>query len=167
MTESRTFVECSCGQVTIELYGSHIYCTACHCDDCQAAAHALEAMPASGPVMDPFDGTHYILHRKDRYAILGEEKLLPHRLRTDSPTRRMVTSCCASPMFLAFDNSQHWITAYRSRVRGDAPPLQSRISTKFRTQAESLPDDAPAYRTFPLKMIVRILLCRVQMAFGR
>ena len=166
MATHLTRATCSCGDVTIELHGSHIYCAACHCDDCQEAANELEKLPAPSPVMDPYGGTHYILHRKDRSAVLGGE-LRPHKLREESPTSRMVADCCKTPMFLAFDNSQHWISVYRSRVRDGAPALQSRIATKFCSRAEDLPVDAPAYRTFPLKMIAQLLLSRVQMALGR
>ena len=166
MTTHLTRATCSCGDVTIELHGSHIYCAACHCDDCQEAANELEKLPAPSPVMDPYGGTHYILHRKDRSAVLGGE-LRPHKLRGESPTSRMVADCCKTPMFLAFDNSQHWISVYRSRVRDGAPALQSRIATKFCLRAEDLPADAPAYRTFPLKMIAQLLLSRAQMALGR
>ena len=166
MATHLTRATCSCGDVTIELHGSHIYCAACHCDDCQEAANELEKLPAPSPVMDPYGGTHYILHRKDRSAVLGGE-LRPHKLRGESPTSRMVADCCKTPMFLAFDNSQHWISVYRSRVRDGAPALQSRIATKFCSRAEELPADAPAYRTFPLKMIAQLLLSRAQMALGR
>lgn len=150
----------------IELYGRHIYCAACHCDDCQAAASTLEKLSTSGPIMDSYYGTHYILHRKDRYAVLGGE-LQAHKLRKESPTSRMLAGCCNTPMFLSFDNAQHWISIYRSAVRGDAPALQSRIATKFYRRAEALPVDVPAYKTFPFKMIAQLLLSRAAIAFGR
>lgn len=118
--------------------------------------------------MDGFDGTHYVLHRKDRYAVsTGIGLLSAHRLRDDSPTRRMVATCCNTPMFLAFDNAQHWISAYRSRISDRPPTLESRIATRFSRNAGSLPRDVPSYKAFPVRMVMKLLLCRAQMAIGR
>ena len=168
MTEQRTTATCSCGQVSIALEGGHIYCAACHCDDCQSAAHRIDALPSPEPTMDAFGGTHYVLHRKDRYTIpSGSGLLRPHRLRDGSPTRRMVASCCNSAMFLAFDNAQHWISIYRFRIQDKAPELQARIATRFSDHAGDLPADAPSYRTFPVALIMQLLLSRARMVFGR
>lgn len=150
------------------LAGGHIHCAACHCDDCQSAAQALDALPTPAPTTDAFGGTHYVLHRKDRYHVASGSALLrPHRLRDGSPTRRMVASCCNSPMFLAFDNAQHWISVYRARIPGDSPRLQSRIATRFADPAGGAPDDVPSYRTFPFALVVQLLLCRARMFLGR
>lgn len=168
MPEHLVLATCSCGQVIVRLDGPHIYCAACHCDDCQAAAHELEKLPTPEPVMDQFGGTHYVLHRRDRYVILqGSERLEPYKLRPDSPTRRMVARCCNSPMFAAFDNAQHWISVYRSRIERGAPQLQSRIATKYSEHPEALSNDVPAFKTFPIKLVMRIILARGQMAIGR
>lgn len=164
----RSMARCSCGRVSIALDGDHIYCTACHCDDCQAAARGFDALPSPQPTMDAFGGTHYVLHRKDRYTIVsGDELLDPRRLRERTPTRRMLASCCNSPMFLAFDNAQHWITVYRARFSEDPPALQSRIAMKFANHAGDAPDDVPSYRTFPIALIGRLLLSRARMLLGR
>lgn len=168
MTIQRATGTCSCGNVSIALNGPPIYCTACHCDDCQAAARKLDGLPTPEPTMDAFDGTQYVLHRKDRYFISsGSELLRPHKLRESSPTSRMVASCCNSPMFLAFNNSQHWISVYRSRIKEQTPRLQSRIATRFSTRSDTLLSDVPSYKTFPVRMIMHILLSRIQMAIGR
>lgn len=162
----RTCATCACGKVTVELDGAHIYCAACHCDDCQAAARALDALPAPVPTADAYGGTHYVLHRKDRYDVTtGSGLLKPFRLRQDSPTRRMVASCCNSPMFLAFDNAQHWISVYRARI-ASAPTLRSRIAMRFAT-CTSGPDDVPAYKSFPIALVGKLLLSRVTMLVGR
>jgi len=71
------------------------------------------------------------------------------------------------PMFLAFDNAQHWISVYRSRIAGDAPQLQSRIATRFSNAAAVAPDDVPSYRTFPVALAAQLLLCRARMLLGR
>ncbi len=168
MTTQGATATCSCGSVNIALKGPPIYCAACHCDDCQTAARKLDELPAPEPTMDAFDGTQYVLYRKDRYFISsGSELLWPLKLRDTSPTSRMVASCCNSPMFLMFNNAQHWISVYRSRVEEKPPRLQSRIATRFSKHIETLPNDVPSYRTFPLKIVACLLFSRVQMAIGR
>ena len=168
MTVQRATATCSCGNVSIALNGPPIYCAACHCDDCQTAAQNLDELPTPEPTMDAYGGTHYVLYRKDRYVIsFGSELLRPHKLRESSPTSRMVASCCNTPMFLAFNNAQHWISMYRFRIKEQTPRLQSRVATRFSKHPETLPNDVPSYRTFPIKMVVRLLLSKVQMTFGR
>lgn len=160
-----TRATCACGQVAVELRGRSIYCAACHCEDCQRAADQLARLPTPDPVTDPYAGTHYLLHRRDRYTV-ERGALVPHRLRAGSPTRRMVAECCNTPVFVAFDNAQHWISVYRARV-DPAPALQARIATKFHPGRAPLPDDVPAYRTFPLALVAQLLLSRARMAVGR
>lgn len=161
-------VECSCSHVAVELKGAPIYCTACHCDDCQFAADGLAKLLPPEPIMDSFLGTHYVLHRNDRYAVVrGQEYLHPYKFRDNSPTNRMVATCCNSPIFVSFENSQHWISLYRQRFVSEAPALQSRIATKFLKDPRSLPADPPAYKSFPLMLIVRLLASRLQMIIGR
>ena len=164
----RSCATCACGKVTVELDGAHIYCAACHCDDCQAAARELDALPAPESTTDACGGTQYVLHRKDRYTVTaGGDLLEPFPLRRDSPTRRMVASCCNSPLFLGFDNAQHWISIYRTRIQGTPPALQSRIAMRFSPDTRDPPDDVPAYRTFPIALVGNLLLSRVRMLVGR
>ncbi len=70
-------------------------------------------------------------------------------------------------MFLAFDNSQHWITVYHQRIHDKVPPLESRIMTKYLSPDCKLPDNPPSYRTFPVLMVVRILYSKMLMLVGR
>src|SRR5690606_3786149 len=164
----RSIAACACGHVRLALDGPHISCVACHCDDCQSAAHRMDALPSPEPTMDGVGGTQYVLHRKDRYTLQSGDGLLqPYRLRAGSPTRRMVALCCNSPMFVAFDNSQHWISVYRARIEGQAPALQSRIATRFAHHAGAVPQDVPSYRSFPISLVVQLLRCRARMALGR
>jgi len=42
-------------------------------------------------------GTDYVLYRKDRVqCVTGQEYLEEHRLKPDSPTRRVIATCCNS-----------------------------------------------------------------------
>ncbi len=51
----------------------------------------------------PDGGTGFVLVRSDRVrCVKGGDKLQEHRLKPDSPTRRVLATCCNSPMFLEF-----------------------------------------------------------------
>lgn len=168
MSIDNSLVECACGKTSIELKRQPICCAICHCDDCQEAAEELKARGVSAPVMDAYRGTAYVLQRKDRYAIVrGKEHLEVFKLREDSPIARMIAACCNSPMFLAFDNAQHWISVYRDRMKTPAPVVVARVATKFIDASISLPGDAPSYKTFPFSMVVALLKSRLMMAIGR
>jgi hypothetical protein len=82
----------------------------------------LSALAAAPPVRNPDGGTDYLLYRKDRVqCVRGQEHLEAHRLKPESPTRRVIATCCNSAMFLDFTKG-HWLTLYRNRFPAAAPP---------------------------------------------
>ena len=129
--DSRTPARCRCGQVVFELIGRSILTATCHCDSCRQAAVALEALPGAPPVRSAGGGSDYVLMRKDRARpVTGSDRLREYRLGPKSPTRRVVAECCASPMFLEFENG-HWLSVFRDRLApADRPPIQMRTMTK-------------------------------------
>jgi len=159
---------CACGRVELEGSGAPIACAVCYCDDCRKGADLIEALPGAGAVRDPDGGSAYILYRKDRIAPRkGADLLKSYKLKQTSATNRVVASCCNSAMFMNFDRGPHWIPAYRARFHGDPPPTQMRICTKFKADGVVLADDAPSYRGYPARLIVRLVASRLAMAFGR
>lgn len=158
---------CTCGSVEVKAFGKPIVSAACYCDDCQKGAAQIEALPKAPAVRDTDGGTAYMLFRKDRFECSkGAELLKPHKLKETSPTNRVVATCCNSAMFVNFDRGPHWISAYRARFRGDLPPLQARICTKFKPEGVVLPEDVPSYRSYPPSFIVKLLASRIAMALG-
>jgi len=159
---------CSCGGVELKAFGRPIVSSVCYCDDCQKGSEQIEALPNASAVRDADGGTAYILYRKDRIACCkGAELLRSYKLNGTSVTNRVVAACCNSAMFMNFDRGPHWVSAYRSRLRGELPPLQMRICTKFKPDAIVLPDDVPNYKGYPPGFIVRLLAARVAMLLGR
>ena len=159
---------CACEKVAFEAVGTPIVSAVCYCDDCQEAGRRIEALPNAGPVLDPDGGSAYLLYRKDRYTCSkGAELLQSHKLSDKSPTKRVVAGCCNAAMFLGFDDSKHWVSAYRGRFQGDAPPVQMRIQTKFRAGTGDLPADAPSYPGFAPGLLGKLLGVRIAMLFGR
>lgn len=160
-------VRCACGGVELETIGSPIISNACYCDDCQEAAAELEGLPSAPPVLDGAGGTEFLLFRKDRMKyIRGERLLWNHRLKGESPTRRVVASCCNSFLFLDFQNG-HWFSICRSCFEGNVPPPQMRIQTKFKPEGTNVPDNAPAYSGLPIQFVAKLMLAKVAMWLPR
>ncbi len=159
---------CACGRVEVEAAGAPIACAVCYCDDCRKGADLIEALPGAGAVRDADGGSAYILFRKDRFAPRkGADLLKSYKLKDSSPTNRVVATCCNSAMFVNFDRGPHWVSAYRARFRGELPPVQFRICTRFKAEGVTLPDDAPSSPRYPARLMFRLLASRVGMMVGR
>jgi hypothetical protein len=112
-------------------------------------------------------GTPIVLYRKDRVQCkAGKEHLEEHRLKPDSPTRRIIATCCNSPMFLDFTKG-HWLSVYRKRFPDGAPPTEMRIMTKDRRAGVVLSDDVPNYDKYPGSFMLKLMLAWVAMGFRR
>ena len=159
---------CSCGRVEVEAAGAPIASSICYCDDCQTGARQIEALPNAGPVCGPDGGTAYVLFARDRIACSkGEALLKGYKIRESSRTNRMVATCCKSAMFVNFDTGPFWVSAYRARFRGDLPPLQMRICTKFKPANAVLPNDLPTSPGYPLRLMPKLLLAGAAMLLRR
>jgi len=141
---------CQCGKVKVEAIGRPILAASCYCASCQEAGHRLERLASAPPVLDADGGTSVILYRKDRVqCVAGRQHLEEHRLKPDSPTRRVVATCCNSAMFLDFTKG-HWLSMYRNR---------------FPTGA--LPDDVPNHRGHSGKFMLRLIAAWIAMGLRR
>ena len=162
-------VSCACGEVRVAVGGAPIVVAACYCDDCQAGAAQIEALPGARVIKDADGGTWSALYRKDRYRVLqGADRLKRMKLRAKSATNRVVATCCNSAMLVDFDSGPHWVTLYRPGFERPLPELEMRLQTRFAPEPEALPHDGvPAYRMFPLRFIGKLLASRAAMLFGR
>lgn len=159
---------CTCGKVEIEMRGAPIVSVVCHCDDCQAGARQIEALPGAPRILDAGAGTPYVLYRKDHVScIKGEELLEGHKLRADSTTCRMVATCCNAAMLVRLGDMLHWTPVYRDRFVGEAPALEMRINTRFKPDTVDLPADLPSARGIPLRFAAKLIGARIAMALGR
>lgn len=99
-----------------------------------------------------------MLFRRDRLACTrGTDCLQAMKLTGASKTRRMIAGCCATPMYLTFDDKRPWVSAFRGRFGADAPPVQQRICTRSKRLAEIAEDGLPSHPGYPPKMMLRIL----------
>jgi hypothetical protein len=158
---------CQCGRVRLEALGAPILTGACYCTSCQQAGHRFEQMPSAPSLLDPDGGTAVVLYRKDRVrCVAGQDYLEEHRLTPQSPTRRVVATCCNAPMFLDFTKG-HWLSIFRTRFAAGAPPLQMRVMTKERPSGVELPNDVPNYDGHSGKFMLKLLLAWVAMGLRR
>jgi hypothetical protein len=158
---------CHCGKVRFEAAGLPILTGSCYCTSCQEAGRQFEQLASAPPVLDPDGGTALILYRKDRVrCVTGQEHLEERRLKPDSPTRRVVATCCNSPMFLDFTKG-HWLSIFRNRVPTGAPPLELRVMTKERRVGVELADDLPNYSGYSGKFMLKLIAAWIAMGFRR
>jgi hypothetical protein len=158
---------CRCGRVTVEVAGKPIAHAICYCTSCRTAGLAFAQAPGAPSVIDADGGTDLLLYRKDRIGpIAGGELLREHRLTPNSPTRRVVATCCNTPMFLDF-TSGHWLGLYAGRVSGPLPPLGMRVMTGDRLEKTPLPNDVPNYPSHSPRFAVRLLTAWAAMGFRR
>jgi hypothetical protein len=137
----------------------------CHCTSCRTAGQAFDAQSPVGPIVDAAGGTPVVLWRKDQVrCVRGTALLAAHRLRPDSPTRRMVASCCGTPMFGDFTKG-FWVSMYRGRVP-DGPSPSMRVMTRDAPAGMAFPDDGmPRYKGRPAKFLIRLLKIWIAMGF--
>jgi hypothetical protein len=158
---------CRCGQVKFTLTGPPIVRVACYCTSCQAAGHAFTRQFGSPPIVAADGGTDLVLYRKDRVAQdSGGGRLAEHRLTPKSPTRRMVATCCGTPMAMDFTKG-HWLSVYRARLPQDTTALAMRVMTQDKPAAVTLPDDVPIYATRPARFMWILLSAWAAMGFRR
>ena len=158
---------CRCGKVKLEAIGRPILTASCYCASCQEAGSRFERLPSAAPVLNPDGGTDYVLYRKDRVqCVTGQEYLEEHRLKSDSPTRRVIATCCNSGMFLDFTKG-HWLTMYRNRFPAGAPPLEMRVMTQDRRDGVALADDLPNYDGHSGKFMLRLIAAWIAMGLRR
>jgi hypothetical protein len=161
------FAMCQCGKVKFEAVGPPILTASCYCTSCQEAGRQFEQLASAPPVLASDSGTGLILYRKDRVqCMMGQQYLEEHRLKPDSPTRRVIAKCCNSAMFLDFTKG-HWLSMFRNRFPTGAPPLEMRVMTKERRVGVELADDMPNYSGHSGKFMLKLIAAWIAMGFRR
>jgi hypothetical protein len=154
---------CACGCVEYEALGAPITSVICYCASCQKAGRDFEQFPGAPPVLDSDGDTAFVLYRRDRVRCRqGRGHLKEYRLNSDSPTRRVVATCCNSAIFLDFTKG-HWLSIYRCRVTLGAPEIEMRVMTQDRRAAGALASDVPNYRGRSGRFMAKLLAAWVAM----
>ncbi|WP_380053861.1 GFA family protein [Falsihalocynthiibacter sp. SS001] len=161
-------VSCRCGAVCLTLTGPNIMSSECMCDSCRTASDIFASLPDGVGTKDDKGATHMIIHRTDRVACdKGAENLKAHKLTPKTPTRRVVATCCNTPMFLDFKPG-HWLSFYAINwSKGDLPALEYRIFCNNMPDPSILPDDVPNGKPVTFGVIWRLASAAVRMGFRR
>ncbi len=156
---------CRCGAVALAVSGPPIVRVACYCASCQEAGRQIGQMSDAPPVLGADGGTDFVLYRKDRVrCVRGGERLDARRLKPESPTRRLVATCCNTAMVLDFTKG-HWLSVYLSRLPEPQPPVDMRVMTADSPKDVALPQDAPNDAGRSGKLMCRLLAAWAAMGF--
>lgn len=164
---SQTLIaQCRCGDCELVLTGPPIVTTECYCNSCQTAGRKFAVLPGAEPTLQPNGGTAYVLHRKDKISCRrGAEHLREFRLKPEAPTRRVVATCCNSPMFLEFSGG-HWLSVFRDRIDAlKRPATEMRTMTKDRPAGVEFEDALPSYAKHSGRFMWRLLAAWAAMGF--
>ncbi len=161
-----TALSCRCGKVHLEVVDAPIISAECHCHSCRDAARRMAGLPGASPITEPNGGTPFVMYRKDRVRITsGKEWLRNFRLAPDRQTRRVLATCCNTPVLLEFKGG-HWASLY-----GTLWPEGARPAPDLRTVTGDVPDgvvldDAvPAGRWPTTKFIGKLFAAWASMGF--
>lgn len=161
-----TRLACACGEVHLEARKAPIVSTECHCNSCRAAGARLQALPEAPSVLEANGGTRFVLYRKDRVRFLGgAERLKEFLLTPGSSTRRVVATCCNTPVFLEFQNG-HWLSLYGCLwPEGTLPVLELRTMTNDLADASALGNEVPNGKRQAISFFTRLLGAWIAMGF--
>lgn len=159
-------LSCQCRQVNVDVEGPHIAVTECLCDSCRKAGVVLSSLPGAPAILDGKEATLFVMHRKDRMRVVsGSESLKAYRLSPDAKTRRIVASCCNTPMMLEFQGG-HWFSLYGQLwAEGQRPVPEFRTMTDDLDDPSVLPDDVPNLKQHSLAFYRRLFGAWVKMGF--
>jgi len=105
-------IGCRCGHTRLEVQGSPIASVECCCSSCREAGERLQRLEGAPLVVKDYGATPFVMYRKDRVRFLaGTEGLKAFRLSPEASTRRVIASCCNTPVFLEFKGG-HWLSLY-------------------------------------------------------
>lgn len=149
---------CTCGQTRLTLTGPPILAVDCCCTSCRTAAADLK-IP-----LGPHGETPFVMYRKDRVTLPAPAAMTAFRLSPTATTRRILTTCCQTPLFLDFKGG-HWLSLYAALWQGHAPPPQMRSMVSDLPDPTTLPNDIPNARTQNARFMFALLRAWVAMGF--
>ena len=161
-----TEISCTCGQFRLEVEGNPIVAVECCCNSCRAAGARFRALPSAPSILLPSGATRFVLYRKDRTRFVqGSESLKEFRLTPESKTRRVVATCCNTPVFAEFQNG-HWLSLYGCLWPADTlPALELRTMTMDLPVGTALSDDVPNASRHTVSFYVKLLSAWIAMGF--
>jgi hypothetical protein len=163
---STTRLTCSCGQVAIDMEGAPILSVECCCTSCRTASTRFEQLPGAPRIQTEHGTTPFVMVRKDRIQwVAGTSLLEEHRLSPKAPSRRVIATCCNTPVFLEFSGG-HWLSLYGQLwPDGTRPPLEMRTMAKDLPAGVTLPNDVPNAGSQSATFMFKLLGAWIAMGF--
>ncbi len=159
---------CSCGVVRMRVDQGPILADECCCTSCREAARRLQAKVGVPNMTTETGTTHFVLYRKDRVRITdGTQYLADFRLKLESGTRRVLATCCNTPLFMEL-NGSHWLSIYAALW-----PIAERPAPVLRTMAvdhpdrSQLPNNIPNYAHWSVGFMWSLFRAWAAMGFRR
>ena len=142
---THTDLTCRCGEVHLTVESKPMLAVECQCESCRKASAFLSRLPGATAVSSATGGTQYVLYRKDRIRIVaGREWLRNFRLGPHTATRRVIATCCNSPVLVEFKGG-HWASLYGNLwATGTLPRLDLRTQTGDAPPGTGLDRSVPA-----------------------
>lgn len=161
-----THIGCACGRTRLEVQGAPILVSECLCNSCRTAAGRLAALPSAKNMLTSYGATPCAEYRKDRVRILsGAEHLGEFRLSADAGSRRVVATCCNTPVFLEMKGA-HWLSIYLHLWPDEVRPKAGmRTMTGDLPDASSLPADIPNLKSHTVSFYAKLLGAWIAMGF--
>lgn len=158
MKRETSRIGCACGRLQLNVEHTPIVSVACCCTSCRTAGRRLRAWPGAPSFVEADGTTPFVLYRKDRvHFAAGADLLREFRLTPESKTRRVIASCCHTPVFLEFQGG-HWLSLYGCLwPPGAQPAVQMRTMTVDLPPGVVLSDDIPNGKRQPLSFILGLL----------
>lgn len=159
-------IGCACGKTRLEVQGAPILVSECLCNSCRTAANRLATLPGAKNILTSYDATPSAEYRKDRIRILsGAEHLREFRLSADAGSRRVVATCCNTPVFLEMKGA-HWLSVYLHLWPAAARPKpEMRTMVGDLTDASRLPADMPNLKSHTVSFYAKLLGAWIAMKF--
>ncbi|OCC02287.1 hypothetical protein BA190_24885 [Labrys sp. WJW] len=159
-------IGCNCGRARLEVRGAPILVSECLCNSCRAAAGRLAKLPGARSMLTCHEATPSAEYRKDRVKILsGAEYLSEFRLSDKAGSRRVVATCCNTPVFLEMKGA-HWLSLYSHLWPEEARPKpQMRTMVGDLIDASRLPNDIPNLKTHTISFYAKLLGAWIAMGF--
>jgi len=141
---TQTKLQCDCGTTQLDVFGRPIMVTECLCNSCRAAASRLEKLDGARKILTDYQATRCAEYRKDRVQFVSGQKYLKEfRLTPDAGTRRVVATCCNTPLFIEMRGG-HWVSLYSQLWPKDQmPPVDVRTMASDLPDPSILPNDVP------------------------
>ena len=161
-----TKIGCVCGQTRLEVEGTPIVSVECCCTSCRTAGDRMQSFEGAPRTLTDYGTTPFVMYRKDRICFLaGIESLKSFRLSSEHSSKRVIASCCNTPVYLELKGG-HWLSLYGGLwPEGAMPAPVMRTMASDLPKGATLPGDIPNAKKQSLGFFAKLFGAWVAMGF--